>query len=88
MKEGILAILKEGLALWRTHLERRKELYEVKLNKKRDKALNYAEEGFAISDKMFNILLNNFILSQKEKDEIKDIYKDFKKVEKKFNKYD
>lgn len=88
MKEGILALLKEGLATWRTHLERRKEIYEVSLDKKRDKALNYAEEGFAISNNLFNTLLTVTMLRSEDKEEIRDIHKKFKRIEKKFNKYD
>ncbi len=86
--DKVLSIFKEGLVLWRTHLEKRKELYEVALSKKKNKALNYAESGFSVSEETFNYIYNTVPMSDSMKEDVDILHKEFKKIRKNFDKYD
>jgi hypothetical protein len=85
---SILKAVDSALELWKTHLERRKELYEISLDKKRQKALNLAEEVFNQIEGLFFYLLNDIVLTNDEIKELQSIKKDIDKIHKKFNKYD
>jgi len=88
MIDKVLSTLKEGLSLWKTHLEKKREIYEVSLDKKRDKALNISEEAFSLINNLFYHLLNKVLLNDEDHKYVNEFYKGFKKLEKKFNKYD
>lgn len=88
LANSILKAIESALTLWKTHLEKRKEIYEIKLNKQRNKALNYAEDGFIQAEELFRYMINNADMEERQWKIAKDMYKDLKKIHKKFNKYD
>ena len=83
-----LGLLKEGVALWRTYLEKKSELYDLHLKKRRKKALEIAEEAFDIAREIFAFVHERIPMND---DNWKDYYKlkeKFYKYNRKFDKYD
>jgi hypothetical protein len=77
---GITGAIKEGLSLWSKYLETKVERYEVHLKKRRQKALDTAEEAFSEVREMVAWVEDNFKMTHKQKN-------DFNKIKNKYYKY-
>ena len=86
--EAVLAVFKEALQLWRTHLEKRKELYELFLQKKKDKALNSAEMAIGAGEELIAFVLGSVPLNDDHRKEINRLNKNFQNLKKRFNELD
>lgn len=86
--DKIIGLVKEGLVLYGTHLEKKKELYELHLTKKRKKALNIAEESFTIVREIFNWIYENMPMDKDQLQEFNKLKKAYYKKKDKFDKMD
>jgi hypothetical protein len=85
---GFLKTFEAGLSAWKTYLSTRQEAYERKMDKKKEKAIQLAEEIFYDVDKFIDWVNNNMPMTDDQNKEFKKIEKLFDKKIKKFNKYD
>ena len=86
--DSIIGILKEGLSLWRTYLDKRKELYEISLSKKRNKALNISEEAFDLMDEFIQLSTSKGKFDEKTELLLHNLSHKISKKKKEFSKFD
>lgn len=86
--ETIAGAVQEGLSLWKTFIATRQEAYNRKMDKRKEKAISYAEAYMEVASELF-------IYIHEELGVPEDKIKDFSKIKTKmyrikgqFNKYD
>ena len=85
----ILALaVKEGLELWKTYIATRQQAYERKMDKRQEKAIQYAEQSFESMNEMFNFISAKVTFSKEDQKEYDRIKTEIYKLKGKFNKYD
>lgn len=72
----------------RTYFERKAEMYEVHLKKKRKKALDLSEEIFEDTNIFINWVYSTYNPKGEQRKEYESFVKKFKKGRRKFNKLD
>lgn len=81
-----LALLKEGLELWKTFIATRQEAYNRKQDKKQERAIQAGEEAIELLSDIFTYI---FFLGEHTKDkQFLGYKKDYLRIKKRFNKYD
>jgi len=85
---AIAGAVKEGLSLWRVYLETKLERYDIHLKKRRQQALNIAEDAFDITKEVFQFVSEHCDMTEDKKREYSKLKLKFYKYNKKFNKYD
>jgi len=77
---------------WQTHLEKKRELYELSLQKKREKndkkAIDYAEKSFLVASEYFDYVHNSIPLEDNDRNNLNKIKVEYYKLRDKFNKFD
>lgn len=77
--EKILGIFTEALSAWKSYIDTRQEAYERKMDRKKSKAINYAEDVF------LNIDMDWIKDILRDIDINKEYYQKFNKMRIKFN---
>jgi hypothetical protein len=76
------------LKTWQVHLEKRRELYQIQLQKKKDKALDAAENMAETSRNFMTYVYKHLPLSKEQKKDLQQLEKRFALYKKRFDKYD
>ncbi len=85
---AITSTLKEALATYRRYIDTRQEAYERKMDKRQEKALNYAEEAFDEVSKLYNFIHECMDVPKERKKDYDRIKTKIYRLRDKFNKYD
>lgn len=85
---SIAAFFTQALKTWQTHLERQRELYELHLQKKKDRALDTAEQMAGASDNIISYINRHWKMSDDQRKDIDRLIKNYDGYKRKFNKLD
>lgn len=88
LADKILNVFQEGLSLWRTWLEKKKELYELHLTKERNKALDVAEQSFDMMDDFIQLTFLKCKSDSETHEILEDLSRAIHKNKKLFDKLD
>lgn len=84
----IAEAVREGLSLWKTYLEKKAEMYDLHLKKRRHHALNIAEDAFDVVREIFTYVSENADIPDNKKRGLDALKKKYYKYNRKFNDYD
>ncbi len=84
----VVGLFKEALAAWKTFISTRQEAYERKMDKRKEKAIQYGEEGFEEMGKMFNFIHDKLTIPDENRRDFDRIKTEIYRLKGKFNKYD
>ncbi len=85
---AVVSFLDKAFDAWSTFISTRQEAYERKMDKKQEKAINYAEEAFEVMSETFTFIYLNCKFSPENKKEFDSFKTKVYKLKGKFNKYD
>jgi hypothetical protein len=85
--EQVLGVVKEGLSAWKVFISTRQEAYNRKMDKRKEAALQIAEEWFEEAELLF-AYMKTLNLTDPQKKEVNKMQAKYLDTKKRFNKYD
>lgn len=84
----IIGAVKEALELWKTFIATRQQAYERKMDKRQERAIQYAEEAFTKINLLYDFLYKNVEIPKVKQAEFTKLKETIYKLRDKFNRYD
>jgi hypothetical protein len=86
LADQIMGLLKEGIMLWRTYLDKRLEHYNLHLKKKRMNALKIADRMDELVDEVFRFVDTKVAMRDEGWKDYYNLKKKYNSLDKKFDK--
>ncbi len=84
----IFNFLRKIVSTIETFRKTKKEVYEVKRDKRQEKAVRYGELGFEVMNTLFQFIYENVEIPREKRKEFDQLKTEIYRLKGKFNKYD